>query len=86
MKIDNDKLFDELLRDEASDDLSSKDIAEIVEEKIVSSLEKFRADFDAKLESIANSQVTETPDSIDDVTDNDNDVNDESEVNENDEL
>ena len=86
MKIDNDKLFDELLKDEASKDLTSKDIAEIIEEKIVSSLDKFKADFDAKLESIANSQGTETPDSIDDVNDNDNDVNDESEVNENDEL
>lgn len=86
MKIDNDKLFDELLKDDVSNDLTSKDIAEIVEEKIVSSLDKFRADFDAKLESIANSQVTETPDSIDDVNDNDNDVNDESEVNENVEL
>lgn len=91
MKIDNDKLFDELLKDDVSNNLTSKDIAEIVEEKIVSSLDKFKADFDAKLESIANSQGTETPDSIDDVNDNDvndndNDVNDESEVNENDEL
>ena len=85
MRIDNDKLFDELIGSEEPE-TNEVDIAKVVEEKIVSSLEKFREDFDRKLEALSQSKSDEatpdTDDNIDDSTDNSN----ESEDNENDEL
>lgn len=82
MRIDNDKLFDELIGSEEPES-NEVDIAKVVEEKIVSSLEKFREDFDKKLEALSQRSDEATPDAEDNIDDS---TNNESEDNENDEL
>lgn len=82
MRIDNDKLFDELIGSEEPES-NEVDIAKVVEEKIVSSLEKFREDFDKKLEALSQRSDEATPDADDNIDDS---TNNESEDNENDEL
>ncbi len=81
MRIDNDKLFDELIGSEELE-TNEVDIAKVVEEKIVSSLEKFREDFDKKLEALSQRSDEATPDTDDNIDDSNN----ESEDDENDEL
>lgn len=81
MRIDNDKLFDELIGSEEPES-NEVDIAKIVEEKIVSSLEKFREDFDKKIEALSQRSDEATPDTEDNIDKSNN----ESEDQENDEL
>lgn len=85
MKIDNDKLFDELIGSEEPES-NEVDIAKIVEEKIVSSLEKFREDFDKKIEALSQRSDEATPDTDDNIDKSTDNSNNESEDNENDEL